>query len=272
MPDNFKNQCAIFVSSCDAFQDAWGPFFTLFFRYWTDCPYPVYLIANQKKYFDNRVETILISPDQGWASNMKIALERHSYLYIIYFQEDYFLRSKVDNTRINSLLEIMAAENAACVRLWPSPTPDKSFKSYSDLGLISLNAPYRVSLQATIWNAKIFKDLLVAGESGRDMEFDGSIRSQKIFEPFLSVKLSPVFKFNNNSAIDYYATGIVKGKWNYGVINFLKKEGITVDTNKRTVEPLFRYLSRELRGAPVIGGVMRLIFRITGKLRRWLKK
>ena len=202
MPENLKNKCAIFVSSCDAFSDAWEPFFKLFFRYWPDCPFPIFLIANQLEYNDKRVKAIKLYPDKGWAINMRESLEKFNYPYIIYFQEDYFLKTAVDNKRILNLLDILIKERAGCLRLWPSPGPDKNFKNYRDIGQINEDSSYRVSLQAAIWDKEIFKDLLVSGETGRDMEFSGSERSKKIKSPFLSVTKSRYLKLNNNPA--YY--------------------------------------------------------------------
>ena len=34
---------AILILSCDKFSDLWKPFFDLFWKYWPDCPYNVYL-------------------------------------------------------------------------------------------------------------------------------------------------------------------------------------------------------------------------------------
>ena len=38
--------CSVLVPSCDAYADLWIPFFALFWRYWSDCPFPVYLGTN----------------------------------------------------------------------------------------------------------------------------------------------------------------------------------------------------------------------------------
>lgn len=271
MEEDYKNKCAIFVSSCDAFSDAWKPFFKLFYRYWPDCPFPVYLIANQLECDDKRVKTIKFYPDKGWATNMAEALSKFPYPYIIYFQEDYFLKSAVDTKRILNLLDVLIKEKAACLRLWPSPAPDIIFKNYRDIGLIEENSQYRVSLQAGIWDAKIFEGLLIPGESGRDMEFSGSERSKLIKNPFLSVDRSRYLKLNNNPAIDYYCTGIVKGKWNYGVVKFFKKENIEIVESKRGIEEKLRYRARFLRALPVFGMFFRFYYQVLRKVKQLMK-
>ena len=61
---------AILICSCDAYADVWDPFFTLFFRHWPDCPWPIYLIANHRRYPDDRVNTLLLGDDKDWSTNI----------------------------------------------------------------------------------------------------------------------------------------------------------------------------------------------------------
>ena len=146
--DSFPDNCAVVVSSFDGFVDLWHPFFTLLFRHWPDCPFPIYLISNTKEYFDPRVTTINIGEDKQWASNLLIALEQISAKYILYMQDDYFLQSKVDTGYLQKLVEYAKQHHIACLRLFPEPAPDASFENNLGLGLIAPGAPYRVSLQS----------------------------------------------------------------------------------------------------------------------------
>ncbi len=67
---------AVLVTSCDKYQDLWEPFFTLFFRYWQDCPYPVYLGTNHLKYDHERVKTIAVGDETDWSSDFRSMLEQ----------------------------------------------------------------------------------------------------------------------------------------------------------------------------------------------------
>src|SRR4051812_43328145 len=116
-----SNNCAIVVPSCDAYEDAWLPFFSFFFKYWPDCPFPVYLITDSKIYPDNRVKTLALGKDYGWADNMKISLDKIPEEYFIYFLEDVFITKKVDTSRILRFLELAKKENVSCLRLFPEP-------------------------------------------------------------------------------------------------------------------------------------------------------
>ena len=83
-----NKNCSIIVSSCDNFSDLWEPFFILFFKYWPDCPFKIYLISETKIYSDEKVEMISLKKDMGWASNLKAAIRRINTPYFIYFQEE----------------------------------------------------------------------------------------------------------------------------------------------------------------------------------------
>lgn len=232
-----NTNCSIVVSSCDAFEDVWNPFFTLFFRYWPDCPFPIYLIANYKKYDDLRVQTIAVGEDKRWATNMRTALGSIKTEYILYLQEDYLLEKKVDTAKVLKFISYMKEYNAAYVRLVPMPKPDKIYTS-KDVGEIDKNAPYRISLQSAFWDKGILFGLLKDGEGGWDMEIKGSERSKEISRLFLSSTkmIIPYFK----------TTAIKKGRWYYDAVKFCRHEGITLDLSKRKVESRREFYRRKI--------------------------
>ncbi len=249
-----QTRCSIIVSSCDAYQDCWEAFFTTFFRYWPGCPFPVYLISNYLTYPDNRVQTISLGRDQGWADNIREALKQINTPYFIYFSEDVFLKKQVDNLRILSLLSLVENEKVAYLRLYPVPGPDLPYKNLKEVGEIKRGAPYRTSLMTAIWDKEIFNNLLVKGENAWQMELDGSIRSNKIKEPFLSVP-------SNNKAVDQYATAIKKGTWFYDAVIWCEREGIKIDRQRRPIESFGRYVLRKFKKLPFLGKPVSFILR-----------
>jgi hypothetical protein len=234
--DGLNKNCAIVISSCDGYQDAWAPFFTLFFRYWPDCPFQIYLINNALKYPDEKVKTINIIPDKKWSDNLITALKQVPEKYIIYFQEDYFLRKKVSNEKIFSAIALAEKTNAACVRLFPCPGPDLPYQNDLEVGLISQNAEYRNSTQTTLWNKQDLLGLLRPDETGWDFELKGGLeRSRLMVEPFFAYR-EPV--------IDYFCTAILKGKYLYDAVRFCQREGIELNHKARKFENFFQYLIR----------------------------
>ncbi len=232
-----KNNCAVVISSCDAYADSWGPFFTFFFRYWPDCPFRIILIGNDKTFNDPRVTTFKASPDRGWASNLMVALKNISGDYIIYFQEDYFLRKKVDNSQLEAALRVMAETKAAYLRLYPCPGPDQPLDNNQEIGTISRDAAYRNCTQTAIWDRLILLALLKDGETGWDFETGGGLeRSRRIDRPFLSFR-API--------IDYFCTAIVKGKYVFDALRFCRKEGVKLELDKRKAENFLEFVWRK---------------------------
>jgi hypothetical protein len=229
-------KCSIIISSCDNFSDVWDPFFTLFFKYWSNCPFKIYLISENKTYPNKRVSMISLGEDKKWASNIKLALQKIDTPYFIYLQEDYLLKSPVDTKRINKLLDFAIKNDAGCLKLFPLPKPDKKLTDNPELGEITKGKLYSVSLQAAIWKKEVFESLLVDGETGWNMEFNGSRRSVNISEPFLSVYIK---------ALNYPdRTAIKKGMWLYDAMKLCQKEGLKIDKTKRKVEKKSRYILR----------------------------
>jgi len=241
------------VSSCDAYEDVWEPFFDLFFKYWPNCPFSVYLITNNKDYKNERVRVIKVGEDKGWASNTKKALNSLSDSHVILMLEDFFLQEKVDNSYIMSLLLAMRDSGAGYLRLYPAPEPDLPFNKMGEyIGLLSREASYRTSLMAAIWDKGILLDLLVDGENPWQMEMSGTERSRGLKRPFLSVK-------KDKTALNYFHHVIKKGMWYYDAVKFAEREGMKINRDKRRVETFVEYVLRKIKKIPLIGEVVRKV-------------
>ena len=78
----------------------------------------------------------------------------------------------------------------------------------------------------------MLKILLRPGESAWDVEIEGSIRSD-LYDGFYSIK-KPCF---------YYINTVIKSKWCKEGINYLIKEGIEIETNRRDVMNMYESVS-----------------------------
>lgn len=223
---------AVLVVSCDKYKDLWKPFFTLFFRYWHNCPYPVYLGSNHLTYADSRIKAITVGDDRDWSSGFRKMLEQIPHPYVILLLEDYLLKQQVDSDRIQSLAAYMKFKKAGVLRLFPCPGPDIPCADNTEVGEIRNGAEYRLSLQAAIWDKQVLLSLLREGESPWQLEVLGSKRTNELNVPFLSVK-------RNNShdyPIPYFCTAVVKGKWISDAVELCKKEGINIDLAVRPLQ------------------------------------
>lgn len=252
-------QPAIIISSCDNYNDAWPPFFELLFRYWTDCPWPIYLISNKETVEDPRVTTFALGEDLGWASNLKNVLNQIDCSSIIYLQEDYFLQNPVDTKKLIEVVQYAEQSNTGYIRLSGLPEPDLKHDNPFGLGELSKNAAYRCSLQAAWWNLDVLNQLLIEGETGWDMEKKGNDRSAKLEEKFLAIQ-------RDQPLLDYYFdTAILKGQWMPGAIDLCKREGVAIDLSRRPIRSRWPLAWKTFRKSLLIHTMRNHFRKMTGR-------
>ena len=225
--------CAVLVMSCDAYRDLWHPFFHLFWRYWADCPWPVYLGTNHLQFSDERVIT-LAAGEHEWSSRLKFCLNRIEADFVLLLLEDYFFDRPVSTSHISEKLSTLFQLGGAQMRLFPLPGPDHKVDGHAGLGLIDRRAEYRVSTQAAIWNRAHLLDLAQADESIWDFEWNATGRSRTI-------------------AADYYATYkallpyrqvVERGEWFRRAARHFGQQRIGCDFSARPVMSPARALKR----------------------------
>jgi len=217
--EGLEAKTAVVMFSCERYAQAWRPFFTLFNRYWSDCPYERYLGTNQGSYPD--VMTLQTGEDgtaKSWTTSLRKVLAAIPNDYVIFFQEDFLLERPVDTLLVRKLLRHAMDYDVGCLRLFPEPVPTGQWRECEALGTIGVFDDFRLSLQASIWKRSLLLDLLVDGEDPWVTEFVGSRRSQFCREPFLSVR---------HAAMPYYATAIIGGEWQDYSLALLDREGIS---------------------------------------------
>jgi len=219
------SDCAVLVPSCDKYGDLWKPFFSLLFRYWSDCPYPIYLSSNSAAYEDPRVTT-LATGHADWSSELTIALTQLRTRYVLLLLEDFFLRKSVSTGAIERVLNRMQTLDAAMLRLTPCPGPTLPIIGVPEIGYVEPGSPYRVNLQATIWRRTDLMKLLRAGESVWDFEIRATVRSCATPANFLCCWL-PV--------IDYGQHVVERGKWFRHQARRYRATGIGCDFSHRDV-------------------------------------
>ncbi|MGV3634846.1 MAG: hypothetical protein ACO1NY_10905 [Pseudorhodoplanes sp.] len=223
-----SSDVAVVVSSFDGYADVWPGFFTLWFRFWPDCPYPVYLTTNRLTFPDDRVTSLQVGADLSWSHSLKQALEKIDHPTILLVLDDFFLKEKVDTARVQRLHAILVESGAACLRVVPKPPPDRPHPRYPDIGFVSKGAPYRTSLQIALWDRAKLLGLLQESGSAWDFEIIGSQRSDLLDADFLSVR-------DGCGAIAYSHT-VRRGKWLPRAIREYSAMGIDFSQSHRGVE------------------------------------
>lgn len=217
---------AVVISSCDKYSDLWQPFFTLFFRYWSDCPFKIYLIANHLRYVDPRVTSITTGDDRDWSSSFRKAICDIQARYLIVLLEDYFLFSKVDTDKIVEYAQYMMAKNAAFLQLYSIFLHADPSDDHPEIGPRNKGALYRISTQPAIWDKQALDMLFQDGESIWEFETKGTVRSNSLDMLFLGLKLgvkSPIPVCN----------ATYRGKLVRSVIRLCRGENVPIDLNAR---------------------------------------
>lgn len=218
-----RPSCVVLVMSCDAYKDLWTPFFTLFWRYWNDCPWPVYLGTNQELFPDERVTTVKTG-DHAWSERVRFCLNEIDSDFVLLMLEDYFLDSPVSTSELNRALDALASLGGAQLRLYPLPGPNRKAAANPAFGSIDSRAAYRVSTQAAFWKREHLIDLLAVGESIWDFEWKGTERSRNYAGYYATYR-----------AILRYEQVIERGEWFRGAARRFGSQNIGCDFTVRPV-------------------------------------
>jgi hypothetical protein len=202
--DAHRSVCAVLVPSCDAYADLWKPFFTLFWRHWPDCPFPVYLGANRLTFDHPRVVSLASDQGTSWANRVREHVAAVPTPYLLLVLEDFFWRRSTPTAEVLQLLDALRRLDGEMLRLTHRPPPDEPVPGAPDLGRIRPGAPFRVSTQTAFWRRSTLLELMRPGESIWQFEVDGSRRSDRWPDGFYSTR---------RQVLPYGYHVVEKGKW-----------------------------------------------------------
>jgi hypothetical protein len=234
--DDFLDDLAVLVTSCDKYEEAWHPFFTLLNKYWPELTNKKYLISNKKTYNHSNIIPVQIPDEKSWADNMHEALDRIEENYIMIFIEDYMITEKANHQKVKEYYDLMRKESAAYLKLQPNDY-EKAHPDNKGVAYMGQTQEHRTALQLAIWRKDILRELLKKGENPWQFELDGNERSFNIKDPFMVVTHSIV----------PYSGAIEKGHWWQWALDFLKKEGIHIKPKLPILEKSSRIYFRRFR-------------------------
>lgn len=244
----------ILVNSSDHFEDCWDPFFKLYQKYWNAAGVPILLNTEWKGGYQYQSLPIrctmanVNTPDRklSWSECLLNALSQVETDLVLYLQEDYFIEQEVDDQLINELITLMQADKEIKyigLTHFGNSAPFKPWSKDKRLCKV-LNTRYRISTQAGIWRKETLKSYLRPEENGWMFEIFGTQRAKKKKDLFLT--LNRELYNEENPAILYTHTGIIKGKWHPQMPALFKRNQITMDFEKRGIYKEKPYLLRKL--------------------------
>lgn len=219
--------CSILVNSCDAYQDTWLPFFTLFKKFWPDCEYPIYLNSESKRLYCNDLDIITInhSIEQARSDRVIHSLKMIHSKFVILLLDDFFFDDFVDQSKISECIRWMQKNRHIAVFTFASSLwNDIDDRKYDGFELRPVKGEYRFNMQAALWRRTTLLKILKHGESPWDAEHMGTFRARVLMPKILFYTA----KKNEKKVISYeYGGAIHQGKWTIGTPQLLKRHNIS---------------------------------------------
>ena len=235
--DQFADRIAIVVSSCDPFFDAWRPFAQFFQKFWSDCPFPVFLVVNELDPRSSWLRPIRVGPDPTWGRKLIKALGQIPQSHIIYFQEDYFLTSRVDEKLMAEDLAYALENNVDSFSFRARSNREPDFQFINErFGVVPIDSDGRTRCQATLWKRESLLSILREEESVWEFEARGSERTRH--QRILS------YGIRERAPINYTMSAIVRGLWMPEALALCDQHGVEIRPRLRGIYSDNRWLQR----------------------------
>lgn len=212
-----NDEVTVLVSSCDAYEDLWYPFFDLLKKNWDEVKdLRIVLNTETKKYSHNGLS--ITCPQLFWRKNVKWGerliktLQFIETEYVIFLLDDFFIKSKVDNDEIARALHYLK-ENPQISVFYFTPTMDyeeKESTEYKGYSKLKTDASWKLNTQAALWRRDKLISYIRPHENAWIWERYGSERAIRYTELFYGRN------YDEKRIFDYeddWGGAIHRGKW-----------------------------------------------------------
>jgi hypothetical protein len=193
------NELSLLIQTCDNYEWFWSGIFCTLDLYW-DFKYPVYFASEEKNphnltyHFDSNykpnpniisIQHIKSENSDGFSTRMIDALNKIDSKYVLYIQEDMWLRRGINSSTIEKILSFMKENDADSVRLhsklfyWEKYYLEPTNFVIDDIRLLKMTERednFFLSHGATIWKKEYLLRYLIDGENPWANEIEGSKR------------------------------------------------------------------------------------------------
>ncbi|MFC3701990.1 hypothetical protein ACFOND_10090 [Reinekea marina] len=218
------------VNSCNDYGDVVPLFLAALKEYWPSWDGDI--IINNEKYLEVNHLTDLKRREVTWGKRLQLILQSIQTNYVLMVFDDYILESKVNVSKFNEFMEILAKDenqsvfylNAVCLR-------DHSDDKVSNFRILKDKVDFRINSAPAVWRKNDLQSYVGEKDNPWAWEVFGTYRSfgdGKVF-------CSPSSVENNLFNYNYKKGGaIYRGKWvREVVVDKCEKYGIDIDFNKR---------------------------------------
>ena len=221
---------AVLILTCDKYEPYWTAFYTLFLKYWNNCPFTIYHSSETAEFKSQElsiknIQTQLPKKPSYWSEGFYKSLQTIKEKYVILFLDDFFITNYCNNTIIEEYLQILESDvSLKCLRFLPIPDSDKNYENSDKIGLHT-KEHFRISTQTAIWDKEYLMQLLLIGENPWEFEDNASKRSMNIagnIAVILRGQDYPITYFN----------AIIQNKLTRAALHFCENHSIYFDKNK----------------------------------------
>lgn len=220
---------AIVVIGFDGYDDLWDDFFILFRRFWSECPYKVYLVNNEKKSEYEGVTVVNAGRDAEWSRKVQVALESVDEDYLCLMLEDFYIGKKVNTKVVEKALQLMVEDHIKYYKLKTfSNINTAEYRDYKYLHVLPKNLEYGISLQPGIWKKSFLKEKVgTENYNAWKFECDCIAEAKKGGNALLE---GCIYDDRNILEIQH---GVVQGKYLPKALKYFEKQGYILNQQRR---------------------------------------
>lgn len=233
----YNKSVTILVNSCDLYEDAWEPFFKLLKIHWPECEQFDIVLNTESKHYDCDFLNVRVyrgGQSVPWSKRLKSCLKTIDSEFIVFFLEDFFIKSRVNTLVFEESLSLLKNEKSiGVVSLIPGLNINnpywKTQGQYNKYFTEIVDSPARINAVSAIWRKDYLIRLLKDNENPWEFEKNATIRAKvyrkKVYCPVFDMQ-SPVFDFGVKIEYGY---GISSKKWLPKNKELFEKYGIDVN-------------------------------------------
>lgn len=206
-----KPKIAVVVHACDKYQLLFRGFSYFFGKYWPielpDFSFSLYFLTENVEIEDTHFN-IIKTGTQEWSERLRTGLNQISEEYIIYFQEDMWLKEEVDADTLEQVLAYTFMQRIEHLKLHNSDYyfPHHTETIINGLPLSVLDntkSEFLLSHQITLWKKSVLLKQMPKVETALQSETDGLVRIRKENLPVHQISL-----IRGNETIDEGSIGM----------------------------------------------------------------
>lgn len=171
---------SLLVGSCDKYDFIWDKFFTLFDKYWDhNININKYFITENKPANHKDFKSLCVGK-YIWTKFAALAVEQVDTDYILWMQDDYFLRKTINLDQFKYYMYFVESNDVDRLGIHDHSYLYRYARSTNEMFRLAQYSLYTLSLQASIWNRKFLLSLLKEkDETNWQFEIDGTVRLNK---------------------------------------------------------------------------------------------